>query len=123
MDTVKDNGTLIVIVNWSHQPETLYAETIMGTIKKLYDNANIAVIVDNSNTGAKENAPVSHAEAQYDCIAQGVQADSIRPDSSWYNSIVLDFRTVDCIICIDSTIHSHICNGPNGLQAHSLNRT
>ena len=61
-DTVKDNVTQIVVMNWSHQPETLYAKTIMGTIEKLYDNANIAVIVDNSNMGTEENAPVSHAK-------------------------------------------------------------
>ena len=62
----------------------------MGTIEKLYNNADIAVIVDNSNTGAEENAPVSHAEAQYDDIAQGVQADNMQPDSSWYDSIQWD---------------------------------
>ena len=79
--------TQIVVMNWSHQPETLYAKTIMGTIEKLYNNANIAVIVDNSNIGTEENAPVSHAEAQYDDIAQGAQADNTQSDASWYNSI------------------------------------
>ena len=86
MDTVKENVTQIVIVNWSHQPETLYAKTIVGTIEKLYNNADIAVIVDNSNTGTEENAPVSHAEAQYDDIAQVVQVETQRTDSSWYDS-------------------------------------
>ena len=82
--------TQIVIVNWSHQPETLYAKTIVRTIEKLYDNADIAVIVDNSNTGTEENAPVSHAEAQYDDIAQGVQVETQRTDSLWYDSIQWD---------------------------------
>ena len=62
----------------------------MGTIEKLYNNANIAVIVDNSNMGTKENTPVSHVEAQYSDIAQGAQADNTQSDASWYDSIQWD---------------------------------
>ena len=89
-DTVKENVTQIVIVNWSNQPETLYAKTVMGTVGKLYDNGDIAVIVDNSNTGTEENASVSYVEAQFNDIAQGTPADDTSLNTSWYDSIEWD---------------------------------
>ena len=57
-DRMKDNTIHIVIINWSNKPEKLFAKSIMGTVEKLYDNTDVAVIVDNSSTDGNENAPV-----------------------------------------------------------------
>ena len=57
----------------------------MGTVEKLHDNPDIAIINDSSKE-LEENTPVGYAEAQFDDIAQAAEMDRTK----WYDNIAWD---------------------------------
>ena len=90
ISTLNDSKLYIAVANWSNTPEKLYANTVMGTVEKLYDNPDIAVITDHTIPESDGNAPVGNAEAQFDTIAQAPESREETKDTTWYDDIKWD---------------------------------
>ena len=90
ISTLNDSKLYIAVANWSNTPEKLYANTVMGTVEKLYDNPDIAVITDHTIPESDDNAPVGNAEAQFDTIAQAPEPREETKDTTWYDDIKWD---------------------------------
>ena len=82
--TVECHQSTIMVSNWSQQPITLYANTVIGNVTQLYDNPSIAIILEMENND-HDDLSIGHVEAQFKDIATA-DTNTQHQTKPWYDT-------------------------------------